>query len=73
MILTILSYICMESKQVLSLQRPITRPMTSAVDVDSLTSLEDIQAAFDLLSQEEESLVERLDQILSQPRLLSGK
>ena len=49
----------------MSLQRSITRLMTSAVDVDSLTSLEDIQAAFDLLSQEEESLVERLDQILS--------
>ena len=39
--------------------------MSSAVDVDQLTSLEDIQAALDSLSQEEESLVEGLDAMLA--------
>ena len=47
------------------MQRLISLVMSAAVDVDSLTSLEDIQAAYNLLSQEEESLVQSLDQMLS--------
>ena len=40
--------------------------MTKAnVDVNSLTSLEDIQAAYDALSTEEETVVEELDSIVS--------
>ena len=35
------------------------------VDVNSLTSLEDIQAAYDALSVEEESVVEDLDSIVA--------
>jgi len=38
---------------------------TEALDVNSLVSLEDIQAAYDALSVEEEAVVASLDQILS--------